>query len=172
MVRVVGIDPGLAATGVGVVWGQGFRVAGFSYGQIKTAAEHPVGERLAKIYDGVCRVLKEQCPDLMVIEQAFSLTAYPKSGITLGKVLGILQMAAHQLNIPSQEVPVRKAKQVLTGSGAADKAQLERAVRQMLGADQRIKPDHASDALALALIGLMRQGPQNSIQPANQGRRP
>ncbi len=92
----------------------------------------------------------------MVVEDVFSLEKYPKSGITLGKVTGAILLAGCEVKIPVIEIPVREAKKVLTGSGRASKVQLERAVRHFLNTDKPIKPHHASDALALALIGLFR----------------
>jgi crossover junction endodeoxyribonuclease RuvC len=92
----------------------------------------------------------------MVIEEAFSLPANPKSGILLGKVCGVILLSACRCRIPIIEVAVREAKQVLTGNGRATKQQLESAVRHALGRSEPISPYHASDAVALALIGLYR----------------
>jgi crossover junction endodeoxyribonuclease RuvC len=95
----------------------------------------------------------------MVLEDVFSLEKYPKSGIVLGKVCGVLLLAGTQSGVPLTEVPVRQAKQILTGNGKATKEQLERAVRRTLCAPSPIRPFHASDALGLALIGLFRHNP-------------
>jgi crossover junction endodeoxyribonuclease RuvC len=92
----------------------------------------------------------------MVVEDVFSLQKYPKSGINLGKVSGVVLLAGCQLGIPVMEVAVREAKQILSGNGKASKSQLERTVRQLLKHHEPIRPYHASDALALALIGLYR----------------
>ena len=94
----------------------------------------------------------------MVVEDVFSLAEYPKSGIQLGNVTGILLLAGHQIGVSISEVPVREAKRVLTGNGSASKQQLEQAIRKKLGLTEPIKPFHASDALGLALIGLYRYG--------------
>jgi crossover junction endodeoxyribonuclease RuvC len=112
--------------------------------------------RLEQIYTKTCRVLADERPDLMVIEDVFSLEKYPQSGIVLGKVCGVLLLAGTQSGVPLTEVPVRQAKQILTGNGKASKQQLERAVRSTLNAPTPIRPFHASDALGLALIGLFR----------------
>nr|MCU0600485.1 crossover junction endodeoxyribonuclease RuvC [Desulfobacterales bacterium] len=87
----------------------------------------------------------------------FSLEKYPKSGIALGKVTGVILLAGCRGNVPVMEISVREAKRVLTGSGAAGKKQLEESVRRRLKHPERIKPDHASDALALAMVGLFRR---------------
>jgi len=156
MHKIIGIDPGLAATGVGIVSGQGVRVAGYSYGCIRTPTSAEVSARLNQIYSELSRLLDEERPQLMVVEDVFSLEKYPKSGILLGKVIGVILLAGCHINVPIKEVPVREAKQVLTGNGNASKAQLEKAVRHALKLDHPIRPFHASDALGLALIGLFR----------------
>ena len=86
----------------------------------------------------------------------FSLQKFPKSGIALGQVSGVILLAASQAGIPTREIAVREAKQVLTGNGNATKQQLEKSVRSRLEHHEPIKPYHASDALGLALIGLLR----------------
>ncbi|MGD8701390.1 MAG: crossover junction endodeoxyribonuclease RuvC [Desulfosarcina sp.] len=156
MIKVIGIDPGLADTGIGIVRGSGLRVCGYAYGTISTAKSVSTACRLEQIYKKACRVLADERPDLMVIEDVFSLEKYPKSGIVLGKVCGVLMLAGTQSGVPLAEVPVRQAKQILTGNGKASKQQLERAVRSTVSAPTPIRPFHASDALGLALIGLFR----------------
>ncbi|GBC61522.1 crossover junction endodeoxyribonuclease [Desulfonema ishimotonii] len=154
--KIIGIDPGLAATGVGVVTGRGVQVTGFSFGAIYTPKTMPTPERLDHIYSKLLLVLQDETPDLMVVEDVFSLEKYPRSGITLGKVSGVILLAGCRNHVPVTEVAVREAKHVLTGNGNASKAQLERSVRHTLSMTEPIKPSHASDALALALIGLFR----------------
>ncbi len=154
--KLIGIDPGLAATGIGVVTGDGRKVQSYAYGAIKTDPKHSTACRLEKIYSRLHTLFKDEKPDLIVVEDVFSLEKYPKAGITLGKVCGIILLAAQQAGTPIAEIPVREAKQVLTGNGNAGKEQLEEAVRQMLACKDPIRPYHASDALGLALIGLFR----------------
>jgi crossover junction endodeoxyribonuclease RuvC len=157
-VKIVGIDPGLAATGIGVITGVGQKVSSFAYGVFRTSQTYPLPDRLEMIYTRLGQLLREERPDLLIIEDIFSLEQYPQSGITLGKVCGVIILAVRQAAVTMQEIPVRQAKQVLTGNGAASKMQLEKAVRQALGMTQPIHPSHASDALGLALIGLFRYG--------------
>lgn len=154
--KLIGIDPGLAATGIGVVAGHRQKVTDYAYGVIRTDHKSPTSARLAKIYSRLHDLFETENPDLIVVEDIFSLDKYPRSGITLGKVCGVILLAAHHANIDAIEIPVREAKQVLTGNGNAGKDQLEKAVRQALGCPETIRPDHASDALGLALIGLFR----------------
>jgi crossover junction endodeoxyribonuclease RuvC len=156
MIRVMGVDPGLAATGIGMVSGHGSRVTGFAYGDIRTEPRDSVPERLNRIYDRMTEILQTERPHRMVVEAVFFLPRYPASGLTLGKVVGVILLAAARAEVSVFEVPVREAKKVLTGNGAAGKHQLEQAVRRTLNLSAPIQPFHASDALALALIGLYR----------------
>lgn len=156
MITVVGIDPGLAATGIGLVRGMGMKIDSFAYGTVTTAKDLPITKRLNHIYTELWELLKENSPELMVVEDVFSLDKYPKSGINLGKVSGVILLAGHRFEIPVLELPVRQAKQILTGNGRASKEQLEFAVRHRLNAPNPIRPFHSSDALGLALIGLFR----------------
>lgn len=156
MVKVIGIDPGLAATGVGIVTGRGVSVGSYSCGMIRTEKTLATAVRLESLFARLQSVLEDERPDLMVVEDVYSLSKYPKSGIVLGKVIGVILLAACRSGLPVAEVPVREAKKVLTGSGNASKDQLERAVRHQLKLTGPIRPDHLSDALALALIGLFR----------------
>jgi crossover junction endodeoxyribonuclease RuvC len=155
-IKLIGIDPGLAATGIGVVTGDGRKVVDFAYGVIRTDQKATTPARLDKIYSRIHELLTSEKPDLIVVEDVFSLDKYPRSGITLGKVSGVILLAAHHVKTDVVEIPVREAKQILTGNGNAGKDQLEKAVRRALGSPDAIRPNHASDALGLALIGMFR----------------
>ncbi|MDA8142212.1 MAG: crossover junction endodeoxyribonuclease RuvC [Desulfobacteraceae bacterium] len=156
MIKVIGIDPGLAATGIGIVSGQNNLISSYAFGAVKTDPHASQPTRLDKIYTRLHHLLGEEKPDLLIIEDVFSLDKFPQSGIVLGKVCGVILLAGHQTNTPVREIAVREAKQVLTGNGNATKTQLEKAVRKSLGCNTPIRPFHASDALGLALIGLFR----------------
>jgi crossover junction endodeoxyribonuclease RuvC len=131
-------------------------VAGFAHGTIRTPKTDGQAHRLNQIHEKILKVLKQEAPDLMLVEDIFSLGKYPKSGISLGKVAGVVLLAGAQAGVPSVEVQVREAKQVLTGNGNATKVQVETAVRQHLNLKEPLRPFHVSDAMALALIGLFR----------------
>ena len=156
MVKIIGIDPGLADTGIGIVRGRGMRIDGFAFGCVHTSSRTRLPDRLDHIYTRLLDLFREESPALIVVEDVFSLEKYPKSGITLGKVTGVILLAACRAGVKVTEVPVREAKKVLTGNGSADKIQLEKAVRNFLEMTAPIRPYHASDALGLALIGLFR----------------
>jgi crossover junction endodeoxyribonuclease RuvC len=153
---VLGIDPGLADTGFGLISGQGQQVVHYAYGSVHTDQDQRVGARLDCIYRRLCDTLVDAAPDLMVVEDVFSLKRFPKSGILLGKVTGVVLLAGHRRGVPTVQLSVREAKQILTGNGNASKGQLEMAVRHTLKCSEPIRPTHAADALGLALIGLFR----------------
>ena len=156
MIKVIGIDPGLAATGLGIVRGTGLKIDGFSFSIINTSKSTALADRLSQIYSKLSYVLKDEKPDLMVVEDVFSVSKFPKAGITLGKVAGVILLAGSLTCVPVVEVPVREVKQVLTGNGNASKMQLEKTVRRLLNLTEQIKPYHASDAIGLAMLGLFR----------------
>ena len=156
MIKIIGIDPGLSATGIGIVQGIGSTIKGYSFGSINTSKNNSLPDRLDHIFSKLLQILKDENPDLMVVEDVFSLEKYPKSGITLGQVSGVVMLAGHRTGVSSVAVSVREAKQLSTGNGNARKQQLEEAVRHRLQHKTPIKPFHASDALGLALIGLYR----------------
>lgn len=156
MIKVVGIDPGLAGTGIGVIQGNRNDILGYSFGSIATDTKDSIQFRLHTIYSKISTFLIAQKPDYVVIEDIYSLEKYPKSGIILGKVSGVLLLAVHEAGINMEEIPVKEAKKIVSGNGSADKYQMERAVRSLLKHDQPIRPFHASDALGLALSGYYR----------------
>ena len=158
MIKIVGIDPGLAGTCIGVVQGDVPDIGGYSFGSIATDPTSSTPCRLNIIYSKITDFLNDQKPDLVVIEDIFSLEKYPGSGIMLGKVAGVLLVAAFRAGVQVEEISVREVKKIITGSGSADKLQVENSVRNLLKHGEPIRPFHASDALGLALAGYYRYG--------------
>ncbi len=156
MIKVVGIDPGLAGTGIGVIQGNQRDILEYSFGSISTKAKDPVHFRLHEVYSKTLAFLCEQKPDYVVLEDIYSLEKYPKSGIMLGKVSGVILLAVYKAGSNMEEIPVREVKKIISGNGSADKYQMERAIRNQLSHGQPIRPFHASDALGLALTGYYR----------------
>ncbi|MFU8770107.1 MAG: crossover junction endodeoxyribonuclease RuvC [Desulfotignum sp.] len=156
MIKVVGIDPGLAGTGIGVLEGDAGGVTRYSFGSVATRPADSSACRLNTIYTRVSRFLADQAPDLVVIEDIYSLDRYPGSGILLGKVSGVLLVATFRAGVQVEEIAVREAKKIICGNGSADKFQMERAVRHFLDHPEPIRPFHASDALGLAITGYFR----------------
>ena len=164
MIRVLGIDPGLAATGIGIVSGHQFDVSTFSYGCIRTVSQTPLADRLKQIHTNLTETVVAERPDLMVVEDVFFLKRIPTSALSLAKVAGVILLVASSNGVAVSEIPVREAKRNLTGNGNATKAQLEKAVRSRLALKEPIRPSHAADALGLALIGLYRYADQQRLK--------
>ena len=155
-IKVLGIDPGLAGTGIGIIHGNHKEILAYAFGSISTKANEAVPYRLHKIYSKTLELINEQKPDIVIIEDIYSLAKYPGSGIMLGKVSGVIILAAHEAGLKIEEIPVREVKKIVSGNGNADKYQMERAMRHQLNHSTPIRPFHASDALGLALTGYYR----------------
>jgi holliday junction DNA helicase RuvA len=115
-IKVVGIDPGLAATGIGIVSGSSRRISDFAFGVVKTFPRDLPAFRLEKIYTRLCTLFSEESPDLLVIEDVFSLEKYPRAAISLGQVCGVVLLASRYADLTVMHISVREAKQVLTGN--------------------------------------------------------
>jgi len=156
--RAIGIDPGLAMTGFGVVETLSRGGKACEWGAIRTEPDVPVSARLKTIYDRLRELLERWNPDLLAMEEVFVLKQYPKAAISLGEVRGIIYLASQERRIPVIEVRPTEVKSALTGSGRADKEQMKKMIRQILKIEDRLQTSHAGDALALALTGLSRKG--------------
>ena len=156
--RAIGIDPGLAQTGFGIVENLARGGKACEWGTIRTEPDSPPARRLRIIYDEIRQLLETWKPDLLVLEDVFVLRQFPKAAIQLGEVRGVICLAAQEKNIPVLHVKVTEVKGALTGSGRADKTQMQKMVQRLLKIDRPLKSSHAGDALALALTGLSRNG--------------
>jgi crossover junction endodeoxyribonuclease RuvC len=155
-VKAIGIDPGLAMTGFGVVETLSRGGKACDWGAIRTEAGCAVPLRLKTIYDQLRELLQKWRPDLLVLEEVFVLEKFPKAAIRLGEVRGVIYLAAQEMGMPVMEVRPTEVKSALTGSGRAGKEQIKKAIRQMLRIEHPLNSSHAGDALALALTGLSR----------------
>jgi len=156
LMKAIGIDPGLAMTGFGVVEALSRGGRACDWGAIRTDAHCPLPLRLKTIYNGLKELLEKWEPDLLVLEEVFVLKQFPKAAIQLGEVIGVIYLAAQESAIPVVEVRPTEVKSALTGSGRADKEQMKKAIRQILRIEIPLSSSHAGDALALALTGLSR----------------
>jgi crossover junction endodeoxyribonuclease RuvC len=151
--RVLGIDPGLANTGFGVVdFCQG-RYRMVSYGCITTEAGQPHGERLLKIYSRLCAVIDEFRPDEAGMETLY-FARNVSSAMGVAEARGVVSLCLAQHNIKLGEYTPNQIKQAVTGTASADKQLVERYVKILLGLQTEPKPDHAADALAGAITHL------------------
>jgi crossover junction endodeoxyribonuclease RuvC len=147
--RILGIDPGSNATGWGVVERAGGRVAHVAHGTLRAGRGASLSLRLAELARGIADLVALHRPDAVAVEQVF-VAASPRSALVLGQARGAVLAALGAAGLPVVEYDNRLVKQSLTGTGAADKRQVERMVREFLRLERVSGPD-ASDALAIAL---------------------
>lgn len=154
---ILGIDPGLASTGYGAISCDSRMPALHSIGAIKTSPGEPVPKRLFQIHSDLTVLVGKLKPDFVAIENAFSLVKYPKAGIVLGGVIGVIYLTMFQHDLPVFEVSPREIKNCLVGSGSATKNQIKTAVERALTINN-VSSFHAADALAVALTAYYRRG--------------
>lgn len=153
---ILGLDPGLASTGFGAIKWENKSPSLLKCGHIKTSSEDHISHRLSQIHSDITRLIHLVQPDLIAIENVFSLVRYPKAGILLGGVLGIIYLSVCQNNISLIEITPKEVKNSLVGYGNADKKQVKETVIKLLKITD-IKSFHAADALAIALTALHRK---------------
>jgi len=155
---VLGVDPGLTATGYAVLDVGNGRVRVRASGCAKSPSKHALEARVRSIYDELAAVIARWRPQLAVLEGLYSEYRYPRTAILMGHVRGVICLAADQTGARVLEVSPAEVKQALTGSGRAGKEQIKRAVTHMLSLAEAPKSEHVCDALALALVGAAREG--------------
>ena len=147
---ILGIDPGLANTGWGVIETSGSRHRCLAYGCITTSAEEPVPDRLAKIHDELAGVITRFRPTECSVESVFFGTN-AKSAFATGQARGVALLATAGAGLGLGEYSPVQIKGAVVGSGTADKTQIAYMVRVLLGLPHEPEPDHAADALAAAI---------------------
>ena len=148
--KILGIDPGYAIVGYGVVEYRANRFTTLDYGAILTPAHTPFGGRLCTIYEEMCRILDLHRPDCMSVEKLY-FTNNKTTGIAVAEARGVILLAARMKHVPVYEYTPMQVKQSVVGYGKAVKAQVMEMTRSILGLEKIPKPDDAADALALAV---------------------
>ncbi len=152
---VLGIDPGTANTGYGVVQSAGSRLRALADGVIETRSGTPLERRLALIHERVCELLDEFSPDALAIEELY-FGANARTAFAVGQARGVVLLAAGQRGVPSRSYTPQQVKGAVCGHGAAAKDQVSRMAARLLGMAEPPKRDHAADALAVAICDLNR----------------
>lgn len=147
---VMGVDPGTATTGYGVVDYIKGKEQMITYGTIRTAADLPMQLRLLKIYQEFNRLLDEYRPEAVAIEELFH-HKNAKTVISVAQSRGVLLMATAARGLELAEYTPLQVKQAVSGYGNADKRQVQIMVQKILRMDQVARPDDAADALAIAI---------------------
>ena len=149
-VRILGLDPGIAIVGWGVVDSENFKYKAVAYDSIMTAAGLPVEERLSQIYSQLSEIMDKYRPDAMAVEELFWNTNQ-KTGIVVAEARGVILLCAKRHGVPIFEYTPLQVKQSVVGYGRAEKKQVITMVTALLKLEKPPKPDDTADALALAV---------------------
>ena len=148
--KVIGIDPGTAACGYGIVHESGGRLRATGHGWWSTPAGERPELRLKTIFDGVAGLIAEHAPDAVALEESF-VGADARTALSVGQARGAVLVACAAAGVECAEYAPARVKQVVCGYGRADKAQVQRMVKVILGLPSPPTPHHAADALAVAI---------------------
>jgi len=148
--RILGIDPGIALTGFGIVDKNGVKVKAGSYGHISTQSGTPVPDRLKILYDDMVNIIVEYRPEVMAVEELF-FNKNAKTAIIAAHARGVIILSAVNSGVDVVEYTPLQVKQAVVGYGAAYKKQIQYMIQRILGLAEVPKPDDAADALALAV---------------------
>jgi crossover junction endodeoxyribonuclease RuvC len=152
---VLGIDPGTASTGFGVVQSARSRLRVLDEGVIATRPGVAIERRLAEIHVRVGELVDTHRPDAIAIEELY-FGANARTAFAVGQARGVVLLAAGQRGLPSRSYTPQQVKGAVCGHGQAGKVQVARMVARLLGLDAPPAPDHAADALAVAICDLSR----------------
>ena len=147
---VVGIDPGTAACGYGIVHESDGRLRAAGHGWWRTPAGERPGLRLKTIFEGVAGLIEEHRPAAVVLEESY-VGADARIALSVGQARGAVLVACAVAGVECAEYPPARVKQMVCGYGRAEKAQVQQMVRAILGLAEAPRPTHAADALAVAI---------------------
>ncbi|WP_200805757.1 crossover junction endodeoxyribonuclease RuvC [Alicyclobacillus vulcanalis] len=149
--RILGVDPGLARLGFGIIErGPGDSLRHVAHGCIETEADAPLPERLQRIFHRLTELCREHQPSVMAVEELF-FSRNTTTAFTVGQARGVALLAGAEAGIAVMEYTPMQVKQAVTGYGRADKRQIQDMVRILLRLSSAPKPDDAADALAVAI---------------------
>lgn len=148
--RILGIDPGIAIVGFGIIDKVGSRLVPVQYGSIQTEAHTETADRLTIIYDSLLGLIDRYKPDAMGIEKLF-FNRNVTTALTVGEARGVLVLAARQRGLQIGEYTPLQVKQAIVGYGKAEKKQVQEMVKLFLKLEAVPKPDDVADALAVAI---------------------
>ncbi len=147
---IMGIDPGLALMGFGVIETDGYRFRTLDYGVIDTPAGMDEPDRLLMLWDGLNALLKMYKPEAVAVEELF-FNKNVKTAVSIGQARGVILLAVKTCGIPLYEYTPLQVKQAVVGYGRAEKRQIQLMVKTILNLKDIPKPDDAADALAIAI---------------------
>ena len=153
MKRVIGIDPGLTATGYGIVEKNNTDQKVITYGTLSPSPGKNLYDKLAHIYDGICQIIRQHHPEDMAVEEVF-FSKNPRTALVLGQARGVILLAAAHRNLACFEYSPRKIKMSVVGNGNASKEQVKYMVQSLLMMPEAPVKFDVTDALAAALCHL------------------
>lgn len=159
---VLGIDPGIAITGVGIVEQKNSHQSLIFSTAIITTNKVSFAERITIIYSEIIKIIKTYSPNFAVLESLFFNTN-AKTALLVGQARGVIQLALYQEKIPISEYTPLEVKIALTGYGRADKPQIQMMVKRILNLPNILKPDDVADAAAIAITHCFNYKLQNKI---------
>ena len=159
---IMGIDPGIAIVGYGVIRYEAGRFSVLDYGAVTTKAGMKLSDRLRNIYEDINILIERFHPDAFSVEELFFNTNVT-TGISVAHGRGVIVLAASVQNLPIYEYTPLQVKQAVAGYGRADKAQVQRMVKSLLNLPAVPKPDDVSDALAVAICHAYSAGYHNLL---------
>ena len=148
--KVIGIDPGTASCGFGIVHEREGRLRAIDHGWWRTPAAQRPELRLKTIFDGVAALIEEHRPDAVALEESF-VGADARIALSVGQARGAVMVAAANAGVECAEYPPARVKQAVCGYGRAEKQQVQKMVKAILSLEAAPRPSHASDALAVAI---------------------
>lgn len=150
LLRIMGIDPGIAIVGFGFIDKVGSRLVPVQYGSIQTEAGTDPGLRLRQVYDSAVQLIDTYKPDAVAVEKLY-FNRNVTTAFAVGQARGVLVLAAVQKGLPVAEYTPLQVKQAIVGYGKAEKKQVQEMVRMLLKLTVVPKPDDVADALAIAI---------------------
>ncbi len=148
--KVLGIDPGTAACGYGIVHVSGGRLRAVVHGSWTTSAREAPERRLKEIHDAVAALIAAHSPEAVVLEESY-VGADARTALFVGQARGAVLVACASADVDCAEYPPASVKQAVCGYGRAEKEQVQRMVKAILGLAEKPTPHHAADALAVAI---------------------
>lgn len=147
---IMGIDPGIAIVGYGVVSYKGNKFTPIDYGAVKTGSSMSLSQRLIYIYESLEEIIKKYTPEAISIEELF-FNKNTKTALAVGQGRGVAVLAAAKANVEVFEYTPLQVKQSVVGYGRAEKAQVQQMIKIILNLEKIPKPDDVADALAVAI---------------------
>ncbi len=147
---ILGIDPGIADTGFGIISKDKNKIECINYGSIKTPAKTDLSERLETISKDLKTIIQKYKPDLIAVEELFFFKN-AKTALVVGQARGVVLLTARQNKVPLVEFTPLEVKQAVSTYGKAEKKQVQRMVKTLLNLKEVPEPDDAADALAIAI---------------------